>query len=190
MQPVSLARVAGAAFALVWALVAPTASAGGDVVVEMHRRGEALEVQARAVLAAPMPLAWKVLTDYERMPRFIPGIEKSVIRQRQGNHLLVEHTGAAHFLFFSFPIDVTLEVDESPMQWVTSRAVGGNFRRMLGRYDLSEQAGGRALLRYSGFIEPDFALPPLIGPAALRHSVREEFTAMVGEIERRAAEGR
>ena len=184
-----LACVAAAAFAAVSALVATKASAGDDVAVAMRRQGAALEVQAQALLAAPMPLVWRVLTDYERMPRFIPGIDKSVIRRREGNHLLVEHTGAAHFLFFSYPIDVTLEVDESPMQWVTSRAVGGNFRRMIGRYELSEEMGG-VRLRYSGLIEPDFDLPPLIGPAALRHSVREEFNAMVGEIERRAAEGK
>lgn len=180
--------MAAAAFS-VSLLVPATASAGDEVVVDMHRQGEALQVRARAVLDAPMPLVWNVLTDYERMPRFIPGIAKSVVRQRQGNHLLVEHTGQARFLFFSFPIDVTLEVDESPMQWVTSRAVGGNFRRMLGRYDVSEDAHG-VLLRYNGLIEPDFDLPPLIGSAALRHSVREEFEAMVAEIGRRAAEAK
>ena len=181
--------MAAAAFAVASALAPATASAGDDVVVEMQRQGAALQVRAHALLVAPMPLVWKVLTDYERMPKFIPGIAKSVVRLRQGNHLLVEHSGDARFLFFSFPIDVTLEVDESPMQWVTSRAVSGNFRRMMGRYELSREAGG-VLLRYSGFIEPDFDLPPLIGPAALRRSVREEFTAMVEEIERRAAEAK
>jgi len=43
------------------------------------------------------------------------------------------------------------------------------------------------LLRYFGEIEPDFKLPPLIGVAALRSTVTEQFTAMVAEIERRAA---
>lgn len=181
--------MAAAALAVVSALAPATASADGDIVVETRRQGDAVELHAHALLAAPMPLVWEVLTDYERMPRFIPGIEKSVIRQRQGNHLLVEHTGDARFLFFSFPIDVTLEVDESPPKWVASRAVAGNVRRMTGRYDLSEEAGG-VLLRYSGVIEPDFDLPPLIGVAALRGTVREEFTAMVAEIERRARGGK
>ena len=180
--------MAAAALAAVSLLVPATASAGDDLAVDMHRQGEALQVRAHALLDAPKPLVWKVLTDYERMPRFIPGLAKSVIRQRQGSHLLVEHTGDARFLFFTFPIDVTLEVDELPMQWVTSRAIGGNFRRMTGRYDLSEEAG-RVLLRYSGSIEPDFDLPPLIGAVALRHSVREEFEALVAEIDRRAVAG-
>lgn len=178
--------MAAAAIAVVAASLPATADAGGEVVVETRRSGDAVEVQAHALLAAPMPLVWQVLTDYERMPRFIPGIAKSVVRERQGNHLLVEHSGDARFLIFSFPIDVTLEVDESPMVWVSSRAVGGNVRRMIGRYDLSEEAGRGVLLRYSGLIEPDFQLPPLIGAVALRSTIREEFTAMVAEIERRA----
>ena len=116
--------MAAAALAAASLLVPATAGAGDDVAFDMHRQGDALQVRAHAFLSAPMPLVWRVLTDYERMPRFIPGIARSVVRQRQGNHLLVEHTGDARFLFFTFPIDVTLEVDELPMQWVTSRAVG------------------------------------------------------------------
>lgn len=43
------------------------------------------------------------------------------------------------------------------------------------------------LLRYAGLLEPDFDLPPLVGAAALRAMVREQFSAMVREIRRRAA---
>ena len=174
----------GAAFATV------PGYAADDLVVEAERRGEAVEVRARATIVAPVALIWQVLTDYERMPRFIPGIDKSIVRLRQGSRLLVEHSGEARFLFFSFPIEVTLEVTESPPEWVSSRAVGGNVRRMTGRYDLSPHAArGAALLRYHGLIEPDFVLPPLIGAVAMRSTIEEQFTAMVAEIERRAAPG-
>jgi hypothetical protein len=62
-------------------------------------------------------------------------------------------------------------------------------RRMTGRYEIQPDAEhGAVLLRYAGQIEPDFALPPLIGVAALRSTVTEQFTAMVAEIERRAGE--
>ena len=157
-------------------------------MVEAERRGEGVEVRARALVAAPLPLVWEVLTDYERLSRFIPGIAKSTVRLRQGNRAIVEQSGEARFLLFSFPIEVTLEVLESPSEWISSRAVGGNVRQMEGRYDLQpEPVGGRVMVRYRGLIEPDFDLPPLVGPAALRSSVEEQFTAMVVEIERRAA---
>jgi ribosome-associated toxin RatA of RatAB toxin-antitoxin module len=163
--------------------------AAEDLSVEAERRGERVEVRARALVAAPATVVWEVLTDYEHLPRFIPGIAKSVVRSRDGGRLLIEQSGKARFLIFSFPIEVRLEVTERPPQSISSRAVAGNVRRMTGRYEIQPDAEhGTVLLRYVGEIEPDFKLPPLIGVAALRSSATEQFTAMVAEIERRAGE--
>lgn len=161
--------------------------AAEDVRVEAERVGEGVEVWARALIAAPQPLVWEVLTDYEQLPNFIPGIAKSVVRSRQGGRVMVDQSGEARFLVFSFPINIRLEVTEGAPDWVASRAVSGNLRRMNGRYDIQPDARGGVLLRYSGVIEPDFELPPLIGTAALRSMVEQQFMAMVAEIERRAA---
>jgi ribosome-associated toxin RatA of RatAB toxin-antitoxin module len=178
---------AAAALALLMAAHAAPGLAAEDVLVEAQRAGEGVEVRARALIAAPQPLVWEVLTNYERLPSFIPGIAKSVVRSRQGARVTVDQSGEATFLLFSFPIDIRLEVTEGAPDWVASRAVSGNLRRMNGRYDIQPDARGGVLLRYSGVIEPDFELPPLIGAAALRSMVEQQFTAMVAEIERRAA---
>jgi carbon monoxide dehydrogenase subunit G len=191
-------RISSVALALLVAAHAPRAAAAEDLAVEAERKGDSIEIRAHATVAATPALIWEVLTDYEHLPRFIPGIAKSVVRQRQGNRVIVEQSGEARFLFFSFPIDIRLEVTEGPPQWIVSRAVGGNLRRMSGRYDIRQEtapAGASAAegaprsssLRYQGAIEPDFGLPPLVGVAAMRGMVQEQFTAMVAEIERRAA---
>jgi len=181
-------RIPSLAVALFAAAHAAPGSAAQDVEIEAQRQGESVEIKAHALLAAPAALVWEVLTDYERLPGFIPGIAKSVVRERQGNMLLIEQTGAARFLFFSFPIEVRYQVTERPPQWVESRSVGGNLKRMNGRYDLEPGAEPLTIrLRYHGLIEPDFQLPPFVGVAALRSMAEEQFTAMVAEIERRAA---
>jgi ribosome-associated toxin RatA of RatAB toxin-antitoxin module len=170
---------------------AQVAAGAEEAVVHAQRRGDGVEVRARAFLAVPREVAWQVLTDYEQLPAFIPGIRKSVVRERQGNRLRLEQSGEARFLFFSFPIEVVLEVSESPRDWVVSRSVRGNLRRMLGRYELLGEPGrGGVLLLYSGFVEPDFELPPLVGAAALRSMAEDQFRAMVKEIERRALDPR
>ena len=169
-------------------LAANCAFAAEDLVVEAKRHGEGVEVRARAFVAAPAALVWRVLTDYERLPRFVPGMARSVVSERRDNRLRLEQAGEARFLVFSFPIEVQLEVVESAPRWITSRAVGGNLRRMSGRYDLQPDAArGGVVLAYAGLIEPAFDLPPLVGTAALRHMVEEQFAAMVAEIERLAA---
>jgi ribosome-associated toxin RatA of RatAB toxin-antitoxin module len=164
------------------------AFAAEELSVDAERRGDGVEVRAKAFIAAPQALVWRVLTDYARLPAFVPGIATSVVRERQGNRLRLDQKGEARFLIFSFPIDVQLEVVESPPDSVLSRAVAGNLRRMNGRYELkADPARGGVLLSYAGLIEPDFDLPPLVGTAALRHMAEEQFRAMVAEIERRAA---
>jgi ribosome-associated toxin RatA of RatAB toxin-antitoxin module len=184
-------RALSLAAAFLAAAYASPGSAAEDVVIEAERRGDGVEVKARALIAAPVALVWQVLTDYERLPAFIPGLAKSQVRSRDGNLVVVEQTGEARFLVFSFPIEVRYEVTESPPESVASRAVSGNLRRMNGRYHLAAEPGaagaGGVRLRYEGMIEPNFELPPLIGTAALRGMVEQQFTAMVAEIERRAA---
>ena len=171
------------------------APAPAEVRVDAERLGEGVSVEASAFVHAPIAVVWQVLTDYERLPAFIPGIARSVVLERHGNRLSLEQSGEARFLIFSFPIDVRYEVLETPRSSVTSRAIAGNLRRMTGRYDIRTEPDGAAhenagvRLRYSGIIEPAFALPPLVGVAALRSMVEEQFAAMVAEIERRAAAG-
>lgn len=185
------------AVALLAAAYAAPGSAADDVSIEADRRGDSIEIRARALVAAPPALVWQVLTDYERLPGFIPGLARSVIRERQGNRLVLEQAGEARFLVFSFPIEVRYEVIESPPSGISSRAIGGNLRRMNGRYELqpapaspgTEGGRGAVLLRYEGEMEPAFELPPVIGLVAVRSMVEQQFTAMVAEIERRAASG-
>lgn len=173
---------------LVVAFLATPCAAAEDMSFEVQRFGERIDVRASAVVAAPLRLVWDTLTDYERLPRFIPGLSSSVVASRRGNRLLVDQVGEARFLVFSQPIEVRLEVTQSPPDWVATRAVRGNVRRMTGHYDLAADAArGTVLVRYHGDIEPDFDLPPLVGMAALRATVEAQFTAMIEEIERRAA---
>jgi carbon monoxide dehydrogenase subunit G len=172
--PLALLALAGAAYG------------AGDLAIEVERIGERFSVQARATLDAPAALAWRWLTDYDNLPSFIPGLTASAVLLREANRAMLEQKGEARFLIFTFPIEMRLEVLESPHAWITARAVGGNLRRMNGRYDL-QPSGSGVLLRYTGELEPAFDLPPLVGTLALRSMVEEQFSAMVAEIERRAA---
>jgi carbon monoxide dehydrogenase subunit G len=162
------------------------AAAADDVSVDVDRNGRRFAIQASATIAAPVAVVWEVLTDYDHLARFIPGLSLSSVNLRSGNRVQLEQKGEARFFVFSYPIEVVLEVVESPRSSVSSRAVGGNLRRMSGRYDVKNSGSGVSL-RYTGELEPDFELPPIIGTLAVRSMVEEQFGAMVAEIERRAA---
>jgi ribosome-associated toxin RatA of RatAB toxin-antitoxin module len=174
---------------LVIAALGEPARAAEDFAVDAERTGERIEVRARAVIAATPDLVWQVISDYARLPEFVPGITKSTVIERNGNRVRVEQQGEARFLIFALPIRVRLDVVEWPLEWIASRAVEGNVRRMSARYEIdAERQQGRVTLRYFGSIEPDFDLPPLVGMYALRRTIEDQFGAMVREIERRAAD--
>jgi carbon monoxide dehydrogenase subunit G len=165
------------------------AAGADDMQVRVERHGTTFRVQAAATVAAAPATVWGVLTDYDHLSEFIPGLTSSVTRLRSGDRALVEQRGEARFFFFAFPIDVRLEVSEWPGQSISSRAVGGNLKHMTGRYDI-ERSGGAVVVRYRGELEPVFALPRFIGALAVRSMAEEQFAAMVAEMERRAAGAR
>lgn len=162
------------------------ALAAEDLNVEALRRDAYIEVRARATLEASLSVIWTTLTDYERLPEFIPGLKKSRVISRDGSTAIIEQSGEARFLIFSFPIDVTLESRERPPSSLRVRALSGTLRHLDGGYEVTpDPSSSKVLLRWTGTIAPDLSLPPLIGEVVIRMSIEEQFTGMVREIERR-----
>lgn len=158
-----------------------------DIVVETEHRGARLHVRARASVSANLHTVWEVITDYENLPRFVPGLTRSIVRRNALQSFELEQHGEVRFLFWSIPIDVVMQVTEEPRYRIVSRALRGNLRFMQARYELvAGPAPHRMTLYYQGEIEPDFELPPIFGAFALQSSIEEQFSAVVREIERRA----
>lgn len=161
------------------------ASSGiADFEVRAMRNGETFDVEASAEFEAGVDLAWAVLTDYDRLAEFIPGMKESRVVSRNGNEVMVDQSGEASLLFLTFPIRVRLAIEEWPFERIESRAIAGNFRELDGSYHL-EARGSRLRLRYTGRMTPDFAVPPLIGTLLVRNTAARRFGAMVEEIVRR-----
>ena len=129
-----------------------------------------------------------MLTDYEKLPDFVPGLKKSRVASRNGTTVVVEQSGEARFLMFSFPIDVVLEAVEKPQSSIRVRSLSGTLRYLEGGYDVeAEPDSGKFILRWVGTIAPDVSLPPLLGEVVMRMSIEDQFTGMVREIDRREA---
>lgn len=163
------------------------AGAADDLSVDAVRREGAVDVEARATIDAQLSLVWGTLTDFNRFADFIPGMRRSRVLERRGAETVVEQSGEARFLFFSFPIEVTLVSTARPPSALDVRLLKGNLKRLEGGYRIEPQPDGRYLLRWSGRIEPESELPPLFGVAVMRASIEDQFTGMVREIERREA---
>ena len=179
--------------ALAWGLAVlltvavPPAAGATPLEVRISRQGTRFEVRAQATLMAPLALVWATLTDYAHLPEFIPGMKKSRVIGRDGSTTTVEQVGEARFLFWTVPIEVTIESIEHPPN-IDVRLVSGTLRHLQGRFETEElREPARVDLRWMGTVEPAAALPPLIGESLMRQLIRDQFVGMVREIERREA---
>jgi carbon monoxide dehydrogenase subunit G len=163
------------------ALAAPSNAA--DTEVQVLADGDAFDVSAASLVAAPPALAWQVLTGYEAYPGFVPGMILS--RRIHAEPLRVEQRGRFGILFLSRTIDVTMEIDEQPQSRISFRAIAGDLRSLETEIAVEAVDNG-ALIRYRSRIVPDFWVPPLISVALVRTSIRGKLHAVAVEIERRA----
>ena len=162
------------------------APAAEDISVQSIRRDDALEIVCRATIDAPLEIVWRTLTDYDRLPEFIPGMRSSRVVERRGAVVVVEQSGEARFLFLSHPIEVTVASTERPPHTLEVALLKGNMKRLDGAYRIEPQGARRILLTWSGTVEA-LSMPPLIGELLMRSSIEDQFRGMVREIERREA---
>jgi len=154
-------------------------------------------IDASADLDADQAVVWETLTDYERLPQFVPGIRRVRVlesREEAGRqHLVVEQSGELRFLFFSRRVAVLLDVQQQPRSRVDAHALPrppvrgtdeSSLQHFEGTYTLRPIPGG-VQLGYRARFEPEFSLPPILGPLAVRVTMQAQFEAMLAEIDRR-----
>jgi ribosome-associated toxin RatA of RatAB toxin-antitoxin module len=164
-------------------LVLPGWGHAGQINVQATRDGDSFAVEATAEIEADIADAWKVLTDYDRLADFIPGMLESRVVSRNGSSVVVDQRGETSFLFLTYPMRVRLDIEEQPFERIVSTAISGNFKDLSGVYLLQPQGTGLSL-RYEGKFTPDFSYPPLLGTLIVRSTVEKRFGAMVREIEK------
>lgn len=152
--------------------------------VHVVRAGDAFTVDVEMHPPVPPRQAWAVLTDFEHMARFVPNLSASEVLERDGNHLKIKQTGAAHYAVFSLNFDSIREVQLDPFRQILAHGIGGNVKKMESATVLEPESGGTHL-HYHAEVTPQTPLPPLVGPAAVRQQTAAQFNAMIEEMLRR-----
>ncbi|MCK9985892.1 MAG: hypothetical protein AzoDbin1_02364 [Azoarcus sp.] len=173
--------------ALSWVPSAPAiddaaAVADKDVRVERNAGGFTVDMLAHAPVSPA--LAWEVLTDFDHMASFVPNLRTSRVTERGDSFVRVHQTGTARYGVFWTNFESVREIRFSPPKEIRAQGVGGNVKRMESLMRLEAEAGG-TLLRYHAEVQPDFWLPPLLGPSFVRHETAEQFSAIIREMVRR-----
>jgi ribosome-associated toxin RatA of RatAB toxin-antitoxin module len=159
-------------------------------VMRMHQDGQSwFEVHASGFAPASLHRTWQVLTDYERLPQFVPNLLASKIVSRNGSDVTIAQKGYVRFLFIVQEVDLTVRVREQPFSALDISLVSGRMKQYASHWKVSaatHNGAGGTRISYSGKLEPDFFVPPLLGAAILRRDVEGMLAAVIAEIARGA----
>lgn len=143
------------------------------------------DVSASGTVAAPPAAVWKILTDYERMPDFVPDMHTSRVLSRSANRVIVEQYGVARFLFIRRDIHLIVQVAEQPMSVIEISLVAGDMKLYNCRWELVPlpETGGTRIL-YSGKISPKFYVPGMLGSNLIRSDIERMMSAVLERLDR------
>jgi hypothetical protein len=179
------------ALVLLFLLLSPAVQGADVISLEVEQEDGNYRVSMDAVLAAPMPAVWQRLTDYPQLKVLSPSVSESDVLAELGptRHRVRTKSRLCVFIFCGDIVQV---------QVMTQAAVGvlqamvepedSDFEQGRLEWRLMAQQGATRLM-FNAELRPDFIVPPLIGPWAIKRVLREEALVVVTGLERLAGEG-
>lgn len=133
---------------------------------------------------APPAIVLAVLTDFEHMADFMPGLVSSRIVSRQGNIYQVAQRGKISFGPFSMSFESLRQIEVVDGQRILSHSLAGSARRMHSEMRIEPLEHGTRL-DYRIEVEPETWIPSSLGANFLQHELAEQFNALTKEMFRR-----
>jgi carbon monoxide dehydrogenase subunit G len=166
------------------------ADARGDAVpqVSVRDNGGVYGVTAQFEVPQPAAVALEVLTDYERIPRFMPDVKSSIVRERSADRIVVEQEAVARVMLFSKRIHLRLDVRTSDGTISFRDTSGRSFSKYEGSWRVTEQ-DGRTIVRYDLRAQPVFDIPAFLLTRLLKRDANQMIERLRAEIAARAGRG-
>jgi uncharacterized membrane protein len=101
-----------------------------DIHVKVDTRDGLVVVDVDFEVAASARDAWRVLTDFDGMPKFISGVERSRVVARSGRTWRVEQKGVSSAGPLSFSYDLVREITLKPYSEIQAHALAGSMKKM------------------------------------------------------------
>lgn len=136
-------------------------------------------VAARFVVPEPPAIALAVLTDYERIPQFMPGVETSVVVERDADRAVIEQEAVSRLMMFKKRVYLLLEVVEGPDTLRFRDRSGRSFARYEGKWKLCEGNHG-TWISYELTAQPAFDVPEFL----LKRLLKRDAALMIDGLRR------
>ena len=140
---------------------------------------------ARFHVSEPPAVALAVLTDYENIPRFLPDVTSSVVRERSATRLVVEQEAVSRMMMFSKKVHLMLEIFEEAGAVRFHDRCGRSFEKYQGAWRVGASGEGSDIT-YELTAKPSFEVPEFILKRLLKRDSIRTIERLAAEIAARA----
>jgi ribosome-associated toxin RatA of RatAB toxin-antitoxin module len=164
----------------------PVAAPGREPRVTVGESSGLYQVAATFDVAESAATVIAVLTDFERIPNFMPDMKTSTVLERDAAGTLVEQEAVARFMMFSKRVHLVLRVSERDGTIRFRDECGKSFARYEGMWKVTAK-DGRTMIEYQLGAKPKFEVPAFVLRRLLQRDATEMIERLQAEITRRAA---
>jgi ribosome-associated toxin RatA of RatAB toxin-antitoxin module len=142
-------------------------------------------VSASFAVAESAAVAIAALTDYARIPAFMPEVRVSTVLERDDTRTVVEQEATARFMLFSKRIHLLLDVEREPGLIRFTDRCGESFVRYEGAWTIDEN-DGETRITYELTAKPSFDVPGFLLKRLLKRDASQMIERLTNEIRTRA----
>lgn len=163
--------------ALIVAMIGGATSAADEPPVTVTESAGVYRVVASFSVAQAPAAAIAVLTDFERIPNYVPDMKTSTVLERNDNGTVVEQEAVAKFMMFSKRIHLILHVSETAGTITFRDKCGRSFAVYEGSWVVTP-AGDGATITYRLAAKPSFDVPGMV----LKRLLKRDASDLIGRI--------
>ena len=155
--------------------------------VEVDRTDGRYVMQSDTYLEAPPAAVFRVLTDYDRFARISSVFEESrfIGSDDDGTPLVYTRVEGCVAWFFCKTMERVERLEFEAPGYISTTALPerSDFRYSRSEWELVPEGEGGTLVKYRLEMEPDFWVPPLLGPLIIKRKLKSGGEDAVARIE-------
>jgi ribosome-associated toxin RatA of RatAB toxin-antitoxin module len=154
------------------------------VTANVEHQDSKIKVTASVILPVQPCGAFRLMTDYDSLPKYIPGILETRHEYIKDDMVKVWQTGDVKIWFFRFKMKSLLEMHEVPDQKISFRQLEGDLDSYSGEWELQEDTQGTRVLYMAELTFRHF-MPIFLARMVLEDEIKKRFAAIAREADAR-----
>ena len=155
----------------------------GEILVNLAQSGRQPRGSVEAVvwIEAPAEAIWRIMTDCDAAPEFVPGLKACQVLESGNNWEIIRHDVKWMWLFPR--VAYVFRADYQIHRQITFKRLRGDLREMKGMWRLRPAPdGSHTIVHYRVYLDPGFLVPGWI----VRRSLKKNLPAVLAALRDRA----